>query len=294
VPAGRPPRIALAFAALLAVPLAHAEFQDDYAQGLKALDAARYQDARKYLERALAAQAEPVDKIILNGSVEQPYLPYHFLGIIAYKLGECDVAKAQWGNPTNRRMIGRLNQIRQQEQRLADSCQTKVAEAKKEDSSTTAQNVVAPEPAVPATTMPAPAEKPAAKPAPGKERVPAKPTEPEKTAVAKPAEKPADSAAPTERSPPARLVRAVESYLGRRYAEAAGIDPDSFSSARARFHGFLIRAASRFTLAQLNGDKSLLAAARADAASAYKLEPDTAPDEAMYSPKFRAFYAQAH
>src|SRR5512142_2751390 len=101
---------------------AHAAFQDDYALGLKAIDEGNFPEARKYLERALAAQSEPVDKVMLNGSIEQPYLPYHFLGIVAYKLGECDAAKAQWTNPINRRMTGRLNQVRQLEQRLSDSC----------------------------------------------------------------------------------------------------------------------------------------------------------------------------
>jgi hypothetical protein len=93
--------------------------------------------------------------------------------------------------------------------------------------------------------------------------------------------------------PPPRLVRAVEYYLAGRYVDATRIEPESFPAARTRFHAFLIRSAARFTLAQITGDKMLLAAARADAHSAQVLDAKAAPDEALYSPKFRAFYAQA-
>ena len=288
MPAGRVIGTLIAIVLLaIALPL-HAEFQDDYALGLRAIDAGRYADARKYLERALAAQSEPVDKVILNGSVEQPYLPYHFLGIVAYKLGECDVAKANWSNPTNRRMTGRLNQVRQQEQKLGESCQPKVVEAPKEEPPPVAP---VPEP-VPAPVTPPPVAEKAATRNPVKER-PNKPVENEKPIVAdkeKPAEKPAE----LERLPPPRLVRAVDHYLAGRYVEAARIDPESFPAARTRFHAYLIRCAARYTQAQIAGDKELLAAARADAAAAYKVDAQIVPDEALFSPRFRAFYAQSH
>jgi hypothetical protein len=227
VRAGKATLIGLALAAGVAAAPAHAEFQDDYALGLKAIDDGRLQEARRYLEKAVAAQPEPVDKVVLNGNNTQPYLPYHFLGFIAYRLGECDAAKAQWENPANRRMVGRLTQIRQQEQSLMESC------------------------------------------------------------------RPRNVARASEHVPPPRLVRAVEYYLAGRYVDATRIEPESFPAARTRFHAFLIRSAARFTLAQITGDKMLLAAARADAHSAQVLDAKAAPDEALYSPKFRAFYAQA-
>jgi hypothetical protein len=238
---------------------------------------------------AVAAQPEPVDKVILNGNITQPYLPYHFLGVVAYKLGECDAAKAQWQNPTNRRMIGRLNQIRQQEQRLAESCKPRLAEvAKQEPPSTPAgvaeQPPVAPPPVTAAANPPA--EKAGKKPpAEARDRAASQTADAAKTA---------ETAAPPERLPPARLVRAVDNYLAGRYAEAARIEPESFPAARTRFHAFLVRAAARYTLAQINGDKELQAAARSDAHAARLLDDKTALDEALFSPKFRAFYAAAH
>jgi len=272
VPAGRiPRRFTACLVALLGVwSLAHGEFQDDYALGLKSIDDGRYADAQKYLERALQAQSEPVDKVILNGNVEQPYLPYHFLGIAHYKLGECDAAKAQWDNPTNQRMIGRLNPIRRLEQRLAAGCKPLAAEAAKEQAA----------PVPPVTAVEKPTQKP---PVDNRERsVERPPAEPAKPPVAE-----------TDRVPPPRLVGAVDSYLAGHYADAARVLPDSFPAARARFHAFLIRSAARFTLAQIDGDKELLAAARADAKAAQALDLRAEPDAALFSPKFRAFYSDS-
>jgi type IV secretory pathway VirB10-like protein len=291
VRAGRPTLLAFALAGCLAALPVHAEFQDDYALGLKAIDEGRLREARRYLEKALAVQAEPVDKVILNGNITQPYLPYHFLGVVAYKLGECDAAKAQWENPTNRRMIGRLNQIRQQEQRLVESCKPRQAEvAKPELPPTPAAAPAAEPPSVapsPATaTANAPAEKTGKKPpADARDRATSRPVD---------AGKATETAAALERVPPPRLVRAVDNYLAGRYVEAARIEPESFPAAHTRFHAFLVRAAARYTLAQINGDKELLAAARNDAHAARLLDDKTTPDEALFSPKFRAFYAAAH
>ena len=284
-------RTLVAAVACLASTAAWGDFQEDYALGLRAIDQGDFAEARKYLERALAAQGEPVDKIILNGSVEQPYLPHHFLGVVDYKLGDCDAARAHFSNPVNRRMIARLNPIIQQERRLADSCKPRAAEAGEKPANVTeappggGQNptTLPPTPAVPEQT--APAAVPAAKPTTD-------------TRVAgsdkrEPAERRTETPAAGERPPP-RLVRALEDYLAGSYAEAARIDPDALPQARARFHALLIRAAARYTIAQLGGDKAALTAARADAAAAFRLDPRTVPDEMVFSPAFRSFYDKAH
>jgi hypothetical protein len=309
VPAGSTTRTSawlLAALALAASPLARADFQEDYALGLQSIDEGRYQDARMYLKRALDAQPGPVSKVILNGNVEQPYLPYHFLGIVAYELGECDVARQQWEDPTNQRMLGRLNAIRRLEQRMTASCKPRqpavAAEAPKPAApSPPPSQPAAPPPAAeePAKNAPEkasekPPEKPSARP-PEKapEKTPVKTVEktPEKTPPSTP-----ESAKPppeVDRTPPARLVRAVDSYLAGRYADAARISPESVPAGRARFHAFLIRCAARYTLAELDGDKQLLAAARSDARAAKAIDAAAVPDRSVFSPKFLAFYAEA-
>jgi hypothetical protein len=87
------------------------------------------------------------------------------------------------------------------------------------------------------------------------------------------------------------LLRAFDDFVAGRYANAAKIDADALSGTRARFQAFLLRSAARFAQAR-SGDKGQLDAARRDALAAQALEKSV-PDEQVFSPAFRAFYAQA-
>ncbi len=119
---GKVMRRGLALVALLGVATtARADFREDYVAGLKALDQGRIAEAQKYLQRAFDAQPDPVDKIDLDGN-SQPYLPLHFLGVVAYRLGDCTAAAKYWSNPLNRRMVDRLTLLRSQEQQLQANC----------------------------------------------------------------------------------------------------------------------------------------------------------------------------
>ncbi|HEX6832595.1 MAG TPA: hypothetical protein VF132_03585 [Rudaea sp.] len=255
-------------AAMAAATPAFADFQEDYARGLQAVDAHRWTDARKYLQGALAQQPDPVDKVILNGSVEQPYVPYHFLGVVAINLGECEVAAAQFNHPTHRRMIARVRVLRTQEQEMLAACKPSVA---KED-----------KPPAPVEPAEPPASKPDAAPPKGSAD-----KRPDKLAPGETTKQVAVARAPT----PAPLLRAFDDYVSGRYSEAARIDPEFFTDHRQRFHAYLLRSAARFALAQL-GDRSLLEEARSDARAALALDR-TAPDPAVFSPRFRAFYGGA-
>ncbi|MGA9335957.1 MAG: hypothetical protein WBV39_16875, partial [Rudaea sp.] len=67
------------------------------------------------------------------------------------------------------------------------------------------------------------------------------------------------------------------------------INPDSYAQPRARFHAYLVRAASKFTLARISGDARMLDSARSDVRSARALD-SAKPDAEFFSPMFRAFY----
>jgi len=121
VRAGSARRILIALVACGVALTAHADYEDDYVAGLKALDQGRAADAQRYLQRAFERQSEPVDKIIVDGNA-QPYLPLHFLGVAAARAGDCAAAEKYFGNPTNRRMLARLNALRQQEQQVIERC----------------------------------------------------------------------------------------------------------------------------------------------------------------------------
>ncbi len=252
----------LAAFALTAPTAARAGFSNDYIAGLAALDHGEYAQAVQSLKKALAAQPDPVSHITIEGN-SQPYLPHHFLGMAQFKLGDCAAAKAEWNDPMNQRMLGRLRQLRNQEEQLLAQCKPAVASV--EEKSTTPQST-------PAATPPAPTPPVVhAPPAP---------------APAKPA-----LAASVPAAPPPALVRAFDDLMAGRYASLAKLDTDMLTGAHARFQGYLLRSAARFALAR-SGDKNQLDAARRDARAAQALDP-SAPDEHVFSPAFRAFYAAA-
>jgi hypothetical protein len=235
-----------------AVANAYAGFEDDYANGLKALDQGRVVDAQRLLQRALSVQSDPVEKINVGGNV-QPYLPLHFLGVAAYRLGDCAGAESYWNGAANRRMIARLTLLRQQEQQALANCKPAASAAAAE-----------------ATAAAAAAASTAAE------------------AAAKAAK--ADAAALAAK-PPDALVQALQNYLGGRYLAATRVDPAALNDMRARFHAYVIRAAARFMLASTGlGDQGLLDAARGDARAAKALDARAQLDAATFPPRFRAFY----
>ena len=246
-------------AVALAAPVAvRAEYADDYVAGLAALDHGDYAQAVQSLKKALAAQSNPVSHVMIDGN-PQPYLPHHFLGMAQLKLGDCAAAKAEWNDPLNLRMIGRLRQLRAQEEQLLAQCQPA---AGTEAKSATPQST---------QTAEAPAAAPAAAAAP---------------APVVPPPKPMASAAA---GPPSTLVRAFDDFVTGRYASVAKLDVDALNDAHARFQGYLLRSAASFALTR-SGDKNQLEAARRDARAAQGLD-NSAPDERVFSPAFRAFYA---
>lgn len=254
---------AFALAAGLAPLAAHADFSQDYIAGLAALDHGEYAQAVQSLKQALDAQPDPVARVMIEGS-PQPYLPHHFLGMAQLKLGDCAAAKAEWNDPMNLRMLGHLRQLRAQEEQLLAQCKPRAGAA--EERSTTPQSTRS-------------AATPAAPPAAVSVSAPPAPSSTSKPAPALPA------------GPPALLVRAFDDFVAGRYAGAAKLDAAALTGAHARFQGYLLRSAARFALARA-GDKGELDGARRDARAAQALDK-SAPDEHVFSPAFRAFYAAA-
>ena len=268
--------ILLAMLALAAPGAARADYVEDYIAGLAALDHGDYAQAVQNLKKALATQSEPVQRVMIQGNA-QPYLPHHFLGLAQFKLGDCAAAQAEWNDPMNARMLALLKQLRvrqallrgqrqdladerellAQEQRLLGQCVSAAAKSTTQQSTQTADK-----PPGAATAPP-----------------PAAPAPPPKPVAVAPAG-----------TPPA-LLRAFDDFVAGRYANAAKIDADALSGTRARFQAFLLRSAARFALAR-SGDKGQLDAARRDALAAQALEKSV-PDEQVFSPAFRAFYAGA-
>lgn len=260
--------------ALLVAAAAHADYKDDYAHGLKAYREGEFAEARKLMQQALDDRAEPATKIRLYGQVYEAYLPQHYLGMAAFKLGDCSTAMAQWSSAANRQIVGQLPEIGSEEQRGIASCGPKVAKAEEKP------------PVVPVEP-------------PKKETPPIKTAEnrppPELPKPPPPKPPPAEEKPPAAHGgPPEPLVQAFDSYLAGRYGEVTRINPDSYADTRARFHAYLVRAASKYTLARLAADDAMLKSARADAAAAHALDGRTQPDATLFSPGFRAFFQESH
>jgi hypothetical protein len=270
--AGSRLRVALIAAGMFTATLAHADYKDSYARGLKAYRDGNLGEARELIQQALSEHAEPATKIRLYGQVYEPYAPQHYLGLIAFKQGDCANALAQWNSSANRGIVGEMSDIAGEQQRDSASCSQKGAVAKKEE-----KPVEAPIPP-PVKPVEVP-QKPIAKntPPPPPVQKPATPVE--KPVVAK-------------NDPPQPLVQAFDDYLAGHYADVARINPDAYADSHARFHAYLVRAASKFTLGKLSGDEQLLAGAKGDAKSARSLDSTTSPDATLFSPAFRNFYSE--
>jgi len=267
----------LGSALLLCAGAAHADFREDYAHGVRAYEDGDYDTAQKLLQQALEAHSEPAARMRLYGQIFKPYIPQHYLGLLALKRGDCATLRAQWGSSDNRQIILQLVDVAAEEEKAGAACGSAVAKTAEKP---------APPPEMPAAPPPksvvvAPVPKPATPPPPA---VPKSP--PEKPPVEKPpvAEK---------SGPPDSLVQAFDQFLAGRYADVARINADAYADAHARFHAYLVRAASKYTQARLSADETLLASARADAVAARALDARTVPDATLFSPAFREFYAAA-
>jgi hypothetical protein len=278
--------------------LAHADYKDNYALGLKAYNDGDYAKARELMQQAFAEHAEPAARVRLYGQRWEAYVPQYYLGMVAFKQGDCATALAQWNAPANRQVVAQVSEINSAQQRDAATCEQKVV-AKTEDKPK-------PQPAVPAPETP-PAKSPVAE-SPQQKTVTPKPidTAPEPVAppakradvaVAKPAPPvvtpPVAKAPPASNTPPAPLEEAFENYLAGRYAKVTRLNPEAIPDARARFHAYLVRAAARFTLAQISNDNGELDGARADARAARTLDGRATPDAALFSPRFRTFFLES-
>jgi len=275
VPAGELLKSLLATLVLCAASsAAHADYKDDYAHGLKAYRDGQYAEARSLMQQALEDHAEPAAKIRLYGQVYEPYLPQHYLGMAALKMGDCSTAVAQWNSAPNKQIVGQLPDIGGEEQRGIASCGNKLVKADEKP----VQPVEPPKPETPQVKPPIADSKP--------------PVAPPKPPPPKPMPQPEEKPVATKSGPPEPLVQAFDSYMAGRYTEVARINPDSYADTRARFHAYLVRAASKYTLSRIQVDDALLKSAQADVTAARALDARTAPDAALFSPDFRAFFQE--
>jgi hypothetical protein len=295
----RTARLALSCALVLSlVPLTvYADYKQDYGHALEAYKSGNFAEAQRLFAQAAAEHPEPAERTKLYGMRFEPYLPQHYLGLIAAQSGDCGRARAQWGAAGNADIVAKVGDASAEEKSAAAKCGGGTVAQNKPPAP--APTPSAPAPASPTTPIASTPQKPSA-PAPAEPTRPVvtppivvannKPSEP----VNKPSppEPPAEKPAPDKVAPPDQLVAAFDSFVNGRLGEVSRINPDAYADSRARFHAYLVRSGARFTLAQLGGDQSLLESARADARAAKTLNAGATPDAVLFSPRFRDFYKE--
>ncbi len=118
--------------------------------------------------------------------------------------------------------------------------------------------------------------------------------EPPVEAAPPPPSAPPRAPTPRRSSPPRKLIQAADAYFAGDYEGAVAIlSATRFRGKKARAHLHLLLAASRYALFLLGGeeDYALRGEAIADVQACRAADPDLVPDEDLFSPRFRQFFA---
>ncbi|UXI69370.1 hypothetical protein [Tahibacter amnicola] len=271
--------------------VAGADYKDSYSRGLEAVKDGDWAEVRNRMQEALADNAEPAPRIRLYGQRWEPYVPQYFLGLAAFKLGDCKTAVAQWRSAANQGVIGKVAALKAAQDRDLSICETRLAGTDKPapDKPVTPEPVQPvrpepkPEPAQPEPVEPSRPEPEKPKPEPVRPEPRPDPPKPEPP-------KPAPTTPTVAQRVPDALLGAMRAFLAGRYAEVAQLAPDTWSDPKAKAHGFLLRAAARHMQAQLEG-KDATDAVRNDIRAALAIDARLVPDATVFSPRFRLLFA---
>ncbi len=283
-------RILFATAALLASGAAFADFKRSYSEGLNAARDEKWGEVRAKMQEALAENATPQRRMKLYGTQFVDYVPQYYIGLAAYKQGDCAEAVKQWSGPAGTviEANAQFNGVASAGRRDCEAKLAAVAPTPKPVAPTPTPTAPTPTPTQPIATTPTPTQ-----PAPTPTQPAPTPSQPIATAPTPKPIQPAPTPTPTAPAAPAALSDALDAFILGRYTQVAGLNPAQFNDNKAKFHAFLVRAAARYTQAQLQGDAGapLLAQAQSDIRSAKGLLPNQQPDATLYSPRFRQLYS---
>lgn len=243
--------------------LLHADTASHYSRGLEAARAEDWPALQRHMEAALREQPEATLRARFPGMRGEPYVPQYYLGLAAYRQDDCRSARRIWSRPEVMSVIDRLPGLKSSVEAALTDCTQRLAQLRP----ATATDPE-PEPAVAQTAAPSSTETRAPPP-----RV--------------------AQATATAGAPPRALRAALDSFLDGRYGDVLDLDPSTLPDARARAHGFLLRAAARHHLGQL-GDAlgSDERALREDARAARRELPTLKVDATVFSPRFRSRFEE--
>jgi hypothetical protein len=268
-------RISAAIAALLFSVSLQAQAPTSFSKGVMAFEKKEWKDAEKFMRETIAGNPnESTGTVSVSGSWFETYVPHYFLARSLAKQGKCAEALKEFEETERQGVSPTIPDFaRHLQTRGGCKPQAKPAKPKEivfettvpfaEESNTAAMSV--PKPVTPRTDP-----KPAAA-APPK-------------IVPKPTRDPAPGSATR-----ARLAVAVTAYLHGRYDETARLLTETqFDDRAAAAEAALFRAAARYALYRIGGEKDagLRAQLDADVRQYRTLSPNAHPDPRMFPPSF--------
>jgi hypothetical protein len=266
--------LAWSMAIALGWPVAAMADYRAYARGQEAAADANWAEVEREMQLALAGNPVPKVRVKLYGQRFAPYVPQYYLGLAAYRQGDCTAAMRWFGDASAAAVIAQLSEFKGVADAARSDCTARLAANKPAPTQPAAEPPAKPVVATPAKPVPA-TDKPVVQTPP-----PVKPTPP--------ATKP-EPAAPAA---PAALQTALQHWLSGRYREVvAGSTSGVQGKALAHLH--LVRAAAYFAQSEIDpaNAAALRGSAEQEVRSARRALPAIAPDAGFHSPRFRNFFA---
>lgn len=266
---------------------AHADWMRDYDRGVREFENGNWREAESFMRSAMADRPESSDRQRFQGTVFKPYMPHHYAGVAAWRLGDCQRAMDYWSNASNQSAVTKVDDLRAQQRSGMDTCRTQLAQVSKPSTPTASTGMTSSPASTTGSTTP-PKQPASTTGTPSTTQ-----TQPTTTTPKPPPTPPVQPPPATSGPAPAALRSLVDQFIRGRYADVVRSNPAGLPDAKARAHGFLLRAAASFTQAELDGRSgSALDQARSDVRAAKAAQPNLRPDSGLFSPRFRAFYAE--
>jgi hypothetical protein len=123
----RPPIAAAALILLLAASPVSADYRTDYTAGLEAAESQDWPEVERLMRLAVAGKSSE-GRVRLYGMRFDPYIPYYWLGVALFEMGDCSGALEAWQISEGQGFITKQDQYADLQARRR-SCQERVARA---------------------------------------------------------------------------------------------------------------------------------------------------------------------
>jgi hypothetical protein len=271
-------RTSIGFVLLLFAMSLEAQAPSSFREGVLAFEKKEWKNAEKFMRETIAVNPkESEGTVSIAGSWFETYVPHYFLARALARQGKCAEALKEFEETERQGVTPTIPDFARHLQ-TRGGCKPQAKPAKPKEIVFETTVPFAEEGATPVTTTTAP---------PAKPRTEVKPAPPQQVA---PMRDPARESAMRS-----QLAVAVTAYLHGRYDETAHLlTGTKFEDRAADAEAALFRAAARFALYRIGGEKDAVLRAQIDAdVRQYRsLAPNARPDPRVFPPSFIALTAR--